>query len=755
MTLKVSSRYFKAGVAVGLMTVLAISACKTTSKKGASDLLGINDNDGGNASAVDMNDLSFLFTKDSSNTFYPLIQISKPWEYQEESLNPSQNPILPQSIYQNLLDNSIRFGQAANLASQAGVPNADDGFKYDDWMVTSFRIDPCAPSLAMDAGRGIPPGANAATATAAKALIAGVFGAPSPNVLTCVVQIRLIVQPQIAGSNFTRADESSVHLVFRLNGDSRAFSSNGIVGQELATDILELKRSSPAPTTAVPLQEHPGLVAEASTTSNSDGPFAKRVINFLSKYLSGTIPANIAVIRTFRGTTNNKVDLMFAGGTNATGVFQAAPMPTNRIAPTTFFEVSSGSDRSDWTITPIPEQKESLADLMVKKRLQFSPSHLASFMQFDNPEITHFFGTDCLSCHGTSQMAKEANIHQHPNLAAVTTRYQSPAGVTGYPLRRYLPESAQQRNGIVVRNFGWADNMPIIGLRSVTETASVVDYMNHNVLGVPNPGYNCGANEPAVWANALRNDSYDVKSGSQQNRIQLKQTLFAQCGVAPVQPIARIAANAQGSGAPSQGPLTTTKALRFNPSSLYGRTFSGTDNQNITRSITFNAPSNGVQTATHKGQANTQESTWEVVQPNSLVLTLKSTGGNRYYTIVNGNQICFNGDLPTAKVTSSCLSSTGGGAATDSGSSGQTGSTSVNFTGTYTSPEGRALRFTGANTLVNVGLQKSTNGTWTFDASTNVLTVTLLDSTNNINKYNYTPATDTLCFIGGTCMTKK
>ncbi|MCX6116626.1 MAG: formylglycine-generating enzyme family protein [Proteobacteria bacterium] len=88
----------------------------------------------------------------------------------------------------------------------------------------------------------------------------------------------------------------------------------------------------------------------------------------------------------------------------------------------------------------------------------------------------------------------------------------------------FLPATPKKVGGIVVRNFGYSKDMPVIGLRTVTETASVVNYINYEFIAEegsesnPNAGYDCSKKDDLAWSTYFNADKYKYGDAKNLNK---------------------------------------------------------------------------------------------------------------------------------------------------------------------------------------------------------------------------------------------
>jgi hypothetical protein len=105
-------RFTVIGTAGSIVTFGVITACKTSPKKSANELKF--ENVDGNATAVDMNNLSYMFTKDSQGQIYPRIMLGQPWKGDPQSAGP----IFSQDLYNQLKTLSETIDPNGNVAQR-------------------------------------------------------------------------------------------------------------------------------------------------------------------------------------------------------------------------------------------------------------------------------------------------------------------------------------------------------------------------------------------------------------------------------------------------------------------------------------------------------------------------------------------------------------------------------------------------------------------------------------------------------------
>ncbi|MCX6117947.1 MAG: hypothetical protein NT027_10420 [Proteobacteria bacterium] len=424
--------------------------CKATPKR--SDVKDIGANADQRFNTFDVNDVSYLFPF-KGGVLSPGISATDTFSDGSE--------VYPADVF----DSVTKFVQTQKITGQGTFTNRSD------WKVMSFRFDPCAPS-------SLP-------AVVAK------FG--------CQVQLRFIAQPVISGTD----EDFTAHLVFTLgvlnpeksNYVGHVEGSGTPSFKELVLDLQDLKKQSPVNTTGLALNVHPGLAADA------DGSYAAKVKAFLFKHMSSKKLAAVA----FMG---------LQGGGPEPWIFIAGGMvPTKDGAPVLDpTQVATANGRGwfpvDAPVTPAGTKALTLSFLDRQRVIPLptgftstqplfdfnlsDPAVLGKVYDIDQPEMTHFFNMDCVSCHSSTTRMTNRGISAATN----PNRYIAPAGITGYLATNVVPSN--QWN---VRNFGYFGGSATVSSRALTETASVVDFTNKELLKGENPGLVCGDRAVAdkIW----------------------------------------------------------------------------------------------------------------------------------------------------------------------------------------------------------------------------------------------------------------
>ncbi|WP_246787930.1 hypothetical protein [Bradyrhizobium sp. CCBAU 53421] len=367
-----------------------------------------------------------------------------------------------------------RFIANAENPEHAGVP--DSGVrriqlpealkKIDAWFVAGIRIDPGAPGLSAD--------------------IIAQFGRQP--------QIRLIIQPVTNGPDGLKVHDTAGHLIFSfsLDGDPALdgcapfprFKPDDEAFKAIIRDVVALRDQLAAGqfgnvkvATSGDMNVHPGLVGASAK------PFRDAMKAFLEKHLSpqrlnamavmGISPPEpwvfVSMLRVPQaglipvpGPTLDGLHAaqMFSivGGTHV------LPKPvTNNLNPVTCRHAALQSP-------PLPVENRkgvSTADFIDSNVPNSRVLEIVNIIA--DPKKSHFFNTDCVSCHTETAQP----------LARKVSNFAVP-GVN----RAVLPKENWN-----VRNFGWFPSFlhggpaaATITRRAATETADVVTFINSRLL---------------------------------------------------------------------------------------------------------------------------------------------------------------------------------------------------------------------------------------------------------------------------------
>lgn len=420
------------------------------------------------------NDVSWLFPPPTrAEDFAKLIavgDIAAP-----NSQDPTKrDPVWSDAVFQQFIGIAASpAGAVAGTTNRIGLPSEIQ--TKSAWFVAGIRIDAGAPGLSND--------------------IIAQYG-QSP-------QIRLIVQPVLRNPDGTpKIIDTAGHLIFDFTAglDAPAQAGcfprpkpdldalKGIVAELAALrDKLSAGQlgTNKVSTSGAPLGIHPGLL-DATTADN----VRLEMKAFLERHISSQRLGSMALMSLPAGASKPWMFLAFQNvppglipqlpnggfvpvhgptldGQQFAQMLDRAGAP-NRVVPTPHTN----------NLNPITCQHAALQAPMppIADRKGFSTADVFSNPQISNrqnildliadPEKSHFFNTDCISCHTETRLAMDL-------LKITAVPGADPA---------LLPNG--QWN---VRNFGWSPPIegPVQGTvtrRAATETAAVVNFINTQML---------------------------------------------------------------------------------------------------------------------------------------------------------------------------------------------------------------------------------------------------------------------------------
>jgi len=336
---------------------------------------------------------------------------------------------------------ALNDGPSAGAASQA------------NWKIVGFRFDPCAPGI------GLPQATLAGIAAATK----------SPD--ECKIQLRLIAQPFINGQDF----DSTAHLVFQIGASTKqdlanAKLSDGTTLKQVVDRLVEIKTSSRLAgnfdTSGQPLEPHTGLNNPAT---------AALVTQFVSDMVAKATSRGIA----FMGVASHFEPWVFvAGVVGPDKQWHQIPLAGN--ANPQVLRFTGGA------IVDPPNPALSVANLFGS-----APTAADRALAFKiESGATHFFNTDCVSCHSSSARVLDPASTFSPRLGdgpEATSRQPAPKNVTAY-----VTQPNAQTHKWNTRNFGYfssgfvgVSGKPTVSQRTANETGEIVAWINLNIIKAP------------------------------------------------------------------------------------------------------------------------------------------------------------------------------------------------------------------------------------------------------------------------------
>lgn len=398
--------------------------------------------------AFDVNDVSFIFPLHARKP-YPVISLA-----QHQLLSPG------------LFEQILRFEN--KTAPISSLPYLDSAFIGDmqAWHVTSFRFEPCGEVFRVQ----------------------GEIAAREPG---CQARLRVVIQPfNLLGNPLTTA----IHLLYRYQ------EPEVLLVTAILSRIKDTGRTvGRVETTGQPLMLHPALTEELKLT----GPrvMASEIENgFLEilnlgqsthgspltspadrleiatlilqveidhwKFLGGYVRGNkwTRFVTEFNHQFFDPKDLSVQLGVedltcNRHSVCRLQP----NLLPTSLFP-------QGFTINDIFSGTPDGDDLQIPGYRDDRIHKLAE--QIDDPLQTHFFNTNCVSCHQSSNLRDRSALH---------STFPNPSGITPFVPLKHLDGHT---NNVI--NFGYWGSSPRISARTASESAKVADALNQS-RGLKNP----------------------------------------------------------------------------------------------------------------------------------------------------------------------------------------------------------------------------------------------------------------------------
>jgi hypothetical protein len=416
------------------------------------------------AQALFPNDVSLLFPAPISaadlNKLIALSDLTTP-----NPQDPSKrDPVWPAAAFQQFV--AIADGTSAQVAgTEDRIALPSEAQNIGAWFIAGIRIDAGAPGLSDE--------------------IRGQFGQ--------LPQIRLIVQP------ITRAPDGSPtvhdiagHLIFDFvtatpatpaqPGCSMRPSPDPVAFQSVVSDLTTLRNklrdgqlgANKVSTSGVPLGVHPGLLDPTTATN-----FRSEILAFLEKHISAQrldamaiagIPQGAPAPWIFLSMLRVPSGFVPVPGPTLDGNPQFAqmlqPVNTNpRVVPDPHTNNLSPITCKNAAISPtvLPSaDRNGVATAELFAQSPPSPGRTAQILEvIADPTKSHFFNTDCVSCHTETRRAMELqNIKDVPGI--------DPTALPNGPWN--------------IRNFGWSPSpkgtQATVTRRTANETSAIVALLN-------------------------------------------------------------------------------------------------------------------------------------------------------------------------------------------------------------------------------------------------------------------------------------
>ncbi|MFT5548122.1 MAG: hypothetical protein ACI9CO_000034 [Candidatus Azotimanducaceae bacterium] len=414
---------------------------------------------------LDVNDVSILFPLPKSQSdLSRLIAI-------KDIASINGDPVFPKTDFRQIID--LAQSPASKIKTrQIGLPDSIQ--KFSSWRIAGIRFDSSAPGSSAD--------------------IRAQFGTRP--------QIRLVVQPVTEQHDVITVHDFALHIIydFIAPSSSNKPSADTTAVTAIVSDLLRLKKMAKeggVDTDGV-LSIHPGLAAPHMTTALS-----REFASFLSSHLTVSRFNSAAIMGLDNGRREPWIFLSMFRRRPVSQLFMALPSPgLDQTATGQTAQMISFLD--DPNVLPLPSTTnrkaapsgKSNAELLlgVSTAVLFNPNvslDVPAIIGADtagrpiqdalltnrdiadwiaHPEKSHFFNTDCVSCH--SETTRRAQLDITPGAMA----FRPAAGVSG------LDPSLIPTDRWNVRNFGWFGSNETITQRTANETAEVVDFINRTMF---------------------------------------------------------------------------------------------------------------------------------------------------------------------------------------------------------------------------------------------------------------------------------
>lgn len=405
--------------AVGIVALLSLAACAAQSSD--DDATSGDEQDITRKPAqAQMNDVSVLFPMAKSKA--------------EMAGYLTADALIPSALYTS--------ATGEPLTPPKSIPvGADAGLVYNELKVVAFRVDPCFANL----------------------------GPVTPDT-QCDNQLRLILQPLSFGDGATTASafDGGIHAFYSISRDDLV---------ALTKSLIAIRQKASGSKALGALAVHPLLAQEGLL-----GDTAKAMNALLTQYASPKNlvrftmlkPGNLATTWTFRGfdIANNKSTAM---------VIPSLPDKTTSV----MFFAGFASDLAGG-FTPPTQSKDSMQILgnlanAQKATKDDQQAAIDAAVKIENPTMHSPNTIDCASCHvaGPSSIRTGASLGLTTK-GNVNTFQRNTKLVSAADMKQTTPIDDDTR--INFHAFSYRDTFPMVSLRVINETASVVAFLNGNYL---------------------------------------------------------------------------------------------------------------------------------------------------------------------------------------------------------------------------------------------------------------------------------
>lgn len=420
--------------------------------------------------AFDSNDVSFLFPLTAHGQPHPSVHI-----------NEETAVLLGETLFRQILQFEHQMDDLNKL------PYTNVRFLVDrsQWFVTSFRYEDCGHSFIAQDSVKDPLNQSEVLQLSQQA--------------QCQSHLRLVIQPfNFSGQPLATA----MHLVYNIELQEQ---------DKILQELSNIKASLPASvnTTGLPLMIHPGLAAEVY---RKETVLAEKIRQFLFSTLTASNKTPESRLKIITLTINSIVmGWKMVGGYVQDQKWTRFVTPFNQSLydPTGAEKILLGVEQIQCNFYDycysLPNQVDSKGRGVLtsdfKRQADGSPplpvrNQETEIMaeNIDHASRTHFFNTNCLSCHESSNFRSRKNIFTDLGL---------PDGITPFTTKKLVNPNSSN-----IINFGYEGLAPRVSTRTASETVAVADRLNR-LRGLQNPG-KANLNVTSFWTCLMAEKDFSI-----------------------------------------------------------------------------------------------------------------------------------------------------------------------------------------------------------------------------------------------------
>ncbi|MBC7741407.1 MAG: hypothetical protein H7061_04365 [Bdellovibrionaceae bacterium] len=419
------------------------------------------------SSGFDVNDVSFLFPLRDGKP-YPAIRLN------------DNTKLISDDLFKQVL----QFEHQVDDLNQLPYINARFLADQNQWYVTSFRYEDCGNTFHHEVIKD--------PKTNSDVILLGAGNG-------CQAHLRLVIQP----FNFSNQPlPTALHLIYNILPNEQVEVVNGLA-------MIKSVSSTLGDTSGLPLMVHPGLEAEGQSVSGGH-KLADQITQFLLTSLSASGQTPSLRVQLITMTINTQVmGWKMVGGFVSNQKWTRFVTNFNQLLydPSGRENILLGVEQIQCNFydfcfsfpNKVETSQRGLLTTGFKQNADGSPpapqrNYETEVMaeQIDNGLRTHFFNTNCLSCH------ESANFR---NRNEIWTDLQLPAGITPFTIKKLTSTNSSN-----IINFGYEGLSARVSTRTASESALVASRLNQ-FLNTTNPGYRPN-NLKAFWQCLMREKIY-------------------------------------------------------------------------------------------------------------------------------------------------------------------------------------------------------------------------------------------------------